>query len=91
MRRWVAVGLLLAAAGVAVGAPRAPVRQPPAVDERDDSAVDAPDGFDDGDDDEARAPEERVPAPSPRPPGLPSSDAAGPASPVAPEGPIQGQ
>ncbi len=90
MRTCLAVALVIVgAAGGSFGAPRARVRQPPAVEERDDSAVDAPEG-EDADDDEERVPsEERVPAPAPRAPALPSSGAASPASPVAPAGPIQ--
>jgi len=76
MRTCLAIALVIAgAAGVSFGAPRARVRQPPAVEERDDSAVDAPEGREDADDDGA--------------PALPSSGAASPASPVAPAGPIQ--
>ena len=76
MRTCLAVALVIAgAAGVSFGARRARVRQPPAVEERDDSAVDAPEGREDADDDE-----ERVPAPAPRAPALPSSGAASPAS-----------
>jgi len=90
MRTCLAVALVIAgAAGVSFGAPRARVRQPPAVEERDDAAVDAPEGREDADDDEERVPEEGVPAPTPRAPALPSSGAASPASPVAPAGPIQ--
>ena len=44
MRACLAVALVIAAAGASFGAPRARVRQPPAVEERDDSAVDAPEG-----------------------------------------------